>query len=74
MGLEGVRQTQAHKACPDKLAPYNGRVSRELRPAVCAFPVSRDEAARGTYASEAHPEAANPGLNALLNRPADILC
>lgn len=64
----------AHKACPNKLPPYNEGVSTELRPAASAFPVSRDEAARGTYASEAHPEAANPGLNAQLNRAAEILC
>lgn len=73
-GAGDTSQNLSHKACPANLAPYNGGVSRELRPAARAFPVCRDEAARGTYASEAPPQAADPGLNALLNRTAEVLC
>ena len=69
-----ARQSVGHKACHTKLGLHNEGVSRELGPAVRAFPVCRDEAARGTYASEAPPQAADPSLNALLNRTAEVLC
>lgn len=59
---------------PRQTSLHNEGVSKELRTAGPAFPVCRDEAARGTYASEALPQAADPGLNALLNRTAEVLC
>jgi len=60
----------AHKACHTKLAPHNEGVSTELGP----FPVCRDEAARGAYASGAPPQAVDLSLNAQLNRTAEVLC
>ena len=73
-GCGGRSQNAVHKACPAKLAPYNGGVSRELSPAVRAFPVCRNESARGQHVSEAPPQAADPDLNAQLNRTAEVLC
>lgn len=66
-------QPPAHKAGSGELAPTMEE-SAEGRPAAPLFPVCRRQAARGIYASEAHPMAANPALNASMNGTAKVLC